>query len=163
GAGRAEDFRQVVELEDRGGHGCPPGVDSGWRWQAADRPSVTSTSILPTRRGAGGMGGRMRADRGAGALEAGEGGGEGPPPGPVGRTGGGAGDAAETNALAADGRDRGHQTLGVGVEWVLDGRADWADLDDLSGVHDADPVDELGVDGQVVADDEDGDAVFLPQ
>src|SRR5438876_12391102 len=62
-------------------------------------------------------------------------------------------DAAKRALLLERGQAR-DQHLGVGVEWLGEDVADGRDLDEPSGVHHAEPVDELGHEHRVVPDED---------
>src|SRR5437879_2011308 len=69
-------------------------------------------------------------------------------------------DAAKRALLLERGQAR-DQHLGVGVEWLGEDVADGRDLDEPSGVHHAEPVDELGHEPHVVADEDHGRTEIL--
>ncbi len=60
-------------------------------------------------------------------------------------------------------RDGGKQPLGVGVPWVGEQPLGRCDLDDPAQVHDRDPVAEVPDDGQVVRDEQQGQAELAAQ
>src|SRR6476659_8203150 len=69
-----------------------------------------------------------------------------------------AGDAGQTDLLAGQGREGGHEPLRIGMERIGEERGRRGQLKDLAGVHDRDPIRELDQQGEVVGDKEDREA-----
>src|SRR4051812_14120383 len=80
--------------------------------------------------------------------------------GPVVRARSRAGNPIYAVTLAADRWNRRHQALSVWMQRQLQHRPNIADFDDFAGIHDADPVHQLGVHGEIVADGENRNAEF---
>ena len=65
-------------------------------------------------------------------------------------------DSFEPACLLAQARQRTEQPLSVWMEGLIEEGLDGGVLDDFAGVHDGDGVGDLGDDGEVVSDEDDG-------
>ncbi len=79
----------------------------------------------------------------------------------VGGIGGETGNGVEFGVFVVDGGDALEQGAGVGVQGIAKEFGGGGGFDDTAGIHDFDAVTDLGDDGQIVGDEDDGHAEFL--
>ena len=72
-------------------------------------------------------------------------------------------DLAQAGDAMLQGRNAGHQAIGVGVRGLPDNRGDRADFGDTASIHDGDTVGGFGDDAHVVGDQHNGGAMVAGQ